>query len=39
MALYGLHLLTQSVMSIPLPEMDWSLLDSWDTREDVLMGV
>lgn len=39
MALYGLRLLTESVMSIPLPETDWSLLDSWDTTEDALMGV
>src|SRR5208282_1420622 len=39
MALYGLDLLTKSVMSIPVPEMDWSLLDSWDWREDALMGV
>jgi hypothetical protein len=39
MAWYGLHLLRESVMSIPLPEMDWSLLDSWDTREDALMDV
>lgn len=38
MALYRLRLLTESVMSIPLSEMDWSLLDSWDTREDTLMG-
>jgi hypothetical protein len=39
MALCGLHLLTESVMSIPLPEMDLSLLRSWDARENALMGV
>lgn len=39
MSFYGLHLLTESVMSIPLPDMDWSLLDGWDEAEDALMGV
>ena len=39
MALHGLQLLNESVMSIPLPEMDWSLLDSWESREDALMDV
>jgi hypothetical protein len=39
MALQGLHLLTESVMSIPLPEMGWSLLNAWDAREGALMGV
>ena len=39
MACHGLDLLTQSVLSIPLPDMDWSLLDGWDEAEDALMGV
>lgn len=32
MAFYGLDLLTESVMSIPLPDTDWSLLDGWVGR-------
>jgi hypothetical protein len=39
MAYHGLDLLTESVLSIPLPDMDWSLLDGWDEAEAALKGV
>jgi len=39
LAFHGRDLLTQSAMSIPLPDMDWSLLDGWDEAEDALIGV
>jgi hypothetical protein len=39
MAFYGLNLLTESVMSISLPDTDWSLPDGWEDAADVLLGV
>lgn len=39
LAWVGLQLLEDSVLSIPHPEMDWSLLDGWDAREDALLEV
>lgn len=39
MAFHGLNLLTESVMSIPLPDTDWSLLDGWEDAVDALLGV
>lgn len=38
-AVIGLKLLEESAMSIPNPELDWSLVDRWDDRGPSLMCV
>ncbi len=39
LAQIGLRHLTQSVLSIPTPGLDWTFLDNWDQRAEALMRV